>query len=356
MFLRAFGKGVVLSAVFAVLAVTNVTYAQSPAAAGIGISPATIEEGANPGETQKHIISITNLSGAAQTYYFYVRDIVAVEAGGVPVFADEDEEKTGYELSQWITLNMSEVYMEAGEQKNVEVTINVPNEATPGSHFGGVVVSMQPPRLRSTGAAVGYEVANIISIRIAGEVAEEAQIRSFSTSNFIYGKPVIDFSARVENKGNVLLRPFGPLEIYNMFGKRVSMVTLNESKAGIFPLSERTFTVVWESDGGGFGRYEAILSMVYGEQGRQSTISSTTSFWILPLSIILPALGTLLVLLLLTYVFVRLYIKNKLRGVTQSRRVVRTRRQSGTSALLFVLIVMLGVTALFLLVLLALFA
>lgn len=355
MFLRTFGKGLVLTAVLCVFAVASVADAQN-SAAGIGISPATIEEGANPGETQKHTISVTNLSASQQTYYFYLRDIVAVEEGGVPVFADEGEEKTGYELSKWISLNMSEMAMASGEQKDVEVTITVPTEATPGSHFGGVIVSMQPPRLRSTGAAVGYEVANIISIRIAGDVTEEAQIRSFSTGNFIYGKPVIDFSARVENKGNVLLRPFGPLEIYNMFGKRVSMITLNESKSGIFPLSERTFNIVWESDGGGFGRYEAILSMVYGEQGRQSTVSSTTSFWILPLNIILPALGVLLTLLLLTYVFVRLYIKNKLRGVTQSRRMVRTRRQGGTSALLLVLVVMLAVTAFFLLILLVLFA
>lgn len=339
------------------LGIASLAFAQNAPEAGIGISPATIENGANPGETQKHLVSVTNLSGVSQTYYFYLRDIVAVEDGGVPVFAVEGEEKTGYELSTWLTLSATEMTLAPGEQRDVEVTIAVPSNATPGSHFGGFVVSMQPPRLRSTGASVGYEVANIISIRIAGDVVEDAQIRSFSTGNFIYGKPKIDFSARVENKGSVLLRPFGPLEIYNMFGKRVSMITLNETRAGIFPFSERIFNVVWESDGGGFGRYEAILSMVYGEQGRQSTISSTTSFWILPLNIILPALGALLFLLLVTYISVRMYIKSKLRSVNQtSRRIVRSRKQTGTSALLLVLIVMLSVTALFLLILLALFA
>jgi hypothetical protein len=344
-------------ALLIVCGTVSFVHAQGAPSAGIGISPATIENGANPGEIQKHVINVTNLSGVPQTYYFYLRDIVAVEEGGVPVFAEEGQEKTGYELSTWLTLNMEEITLGTGEQKEVEVTITVPNNATPGSHFGGFVVSMQPPRLRSTGAAVGYEVANIISIRIAGDVVEEAQIRSFSTGNFVYGEPKVDFSARIENKGSVLLRPFGPLEIYNMFGKRVELITLNDSRAGIFPFSERTFNIVWESDGGGFGRYEAIVSMVYGEQGRQSTISSTTSFWILPLKIILPALGTLAALLLIAYVSVKLYIRNKLRSANVStRRIVRTRRSSGTSALLLVLVVMLSVTALFLLILLALFA
>jgi hypothetical protein len=353
MFARVFFQKI---AVLCVLLVSSISCVHAQSEAGIGIRPATIENGAAPGETQTHIVGVTNLSGTPQTYYLYLRDIVAVEEGGVPVFAEEDEEKTGYELSQWLTLDTQELALNPGEEKEITVTIAVPENATPGSHFGAVVVSMEPPRLRRTGAAVGYEVANIISIRVAGDVVEEAQIRSFSTGNYVYGEPKVDFSSRVENKGSVLLRPFGPLEIYNMFGKRVAMITLNENKSGIFPLSERTFDIVWEAEGG-FGRYEAVLSLVYGEQGRQSTISSTTSFWILPLNILLPALGVLGMLLLVAYVSVKVYIRSKLRmhsGVNS--RMVRSRRRGGNSALLLVLVVLLFVTAIFLLLLLALFA
>jgi hypothetical protein len=324
--------------------------------AGIGLRPATIEGPADPGETQTHKVGVTNLSAVTQTYYLFTRDIVGVEGAGVPVFADENAEKTGYELTEWLTLDTVEMTLVPGEEKEVTITIAVPDNATPGSHFGGVFVSMDPPRLRSTGAAVGYEVANIISIRVAGDAVENAQIRSFATDNFIYGKPVVDFTARIENKGSVLLRPVGPLEIYNMFGKKVAMLTMNESKAGVFPHSERSFVVTWEHDGPGFGRYEAVLSMIYGDQGRQSTISSTASFWVLPMNIILPALGVLAVILLIAYVSVKVYVNRALRSLGTSRRIVRHRRGSGMSALLLVTVVMLTVTALFLIILLALFA
>jgi hypothetical protein len=332
------------------------TFAQSQA--GIGIVPATIEKNATPGEIQEHTVKVVNLSGAVQTYYLYTRDIVGVADGGVPVFAEEGEEKTGYELTQWLMLDAQEMTLEPSQEKEVHIKIAVPQEATPGSHFGAVVVSMQPPRLRKTGAAVGYEVANIISIRVAGDAIENAQMRSFSTGNYIYGSAEVDFAARVENKGNVLLRPIGPLEITNMFGKRVAMLTINESKAGVFPLSDRTFSVKWKSENGGFGRYEAVASMVYGSEGRQATISNTTSFWILPMNIIAPALGALLVLLLVTYISIKLYIRSKLRGVAvHSSRLARRRSGgSGFSAFTLVLIVMLAVTSLFLLVLLVLFA
>jgi hypothetical protein len=217
-------------------------------------------------------------------------------------------------------------------------------------------VSMQPPKMRKTGASVGYEVAHIISLNVAGECVDNAQIRSFSTDNFLYSKPVVTFTARVENKGTTLIRPFGPLEIYNMFGKRVAMITLNDTKAGVFPKTERPFSVTWESDGSGFGRYSAVVSMIYGDQGRQPTISSTASFWILPMNIILPALGVLVFILLVAYFFIKMYVRNTIRNVSGGTRRIVRRRKSGTSALLLVMVVMFGVTAVFLLVLLALFA
>lgn len=331
--------------------------AQRNIAAGIGLRPAVIEDSADPGEVLEQQVTVANLSNSSQTYYLFLRDISGVQTGGVPIFADENAERTGYELTEWVELDQTELTLDPGEEKAVLVTIRVPENATPGSHFGGVFVSLDPPRMRSTGASVAYEVANIISIRVAGDAIENAQIRSFSTGNYIYSEPSIDFMARVENKGSVLVRPMGPLEIHNMFGSRVAVLTFNESQAGVFPLTTRDFELTWKSDEPGFGRYQAVLSLIYGGEGRQSTISSTLTFWILPMNIILPALGVLAALLLVTYISVRMYIRRTVRSMAgTSRRLVNRRRGNGMSALLLVTVVMLAVTALFLIILLALFA
>ena len=333
-------------------------HAASNQAAGIGIKPALIEDGVNPGDQKDYIIQVTNLSQSKQTYYLSTKDIASVDSGGVPVYADPNAPKTGYELSSWVTLNKNQITLEPNQEVPVNVSINIPNNATPGSHFGAVFISMIPPKLRSNGAAVGYEVANIISLRVAGDAVDKAQIQQFTTGNYIYGKTNVDFDARVANQGNVLVRPVGPLEVFNMFGKRVSLLTMNQSKAGIFPGKNRDFKLTWEDPSPGFGRYQAIVSLVYGDQGKKSTISSTVTFWILPMNIILPAVGVLLVLLLATYIFVRFYIRRRLHGYAGgARRVVNNRRRGGgMSAFLLVVVVMLAVTALFLLILLALFA
>lgn len=327
------------------------------ATSGIGLSPSLIEEGADPGALLERAISVTNLSDTEQTYYLFTRDISTVSDGGVPVYAKEGTERTGYELTDWISLGVEEVTLLPGQEQDIDVTIDIPDSATPGSHFGAVFISMQPPRLRQVGAAVGYEVANIISIRISGDVTESAQIRSFRTDNLIYGNTEVEFMAEIENKGNVLIRPYGPLEIYNMFGKRVAIMNLNDSQGGVFPFTKRAFNITWEDEGVGFGRYQATLAMVYGDPGRQATMSNTVSFWILPMNIITPALIILAILLLAAYLGVRMYVKRSIASMGGTRRLVRHRRQrGGTSTLLIVALVMLAVTALFLIVLLALFA
>jgi len=331
------------------------TYAQNRS--GIGLKPSLIEEGADPGDVLERSISLTNLSENEQTYYLSKRDITSVKDGGTPVYAEPDAERTGFEITEWLELGVDEITLAPGEEQRVDVIINVPENATPGSHFGGIFISMEPPRLRQVGAAVGYEVANIVSIRISGDVTESAQIRSFRTDKLVYGSSNVTFRTQVENKGNVLIRPFGPIEVYNMFGSKVASFIINESQGGVFPFTKRDFEVNWQDDSTGFGRYQAVVSMVYGAQGRQSTMSSTVSFWILPMDIITPALIILAVLLLASYFGVRMYIRRTLATMSGGRRIVRKRRRkNGMSTLLLVAIVMLTVTALFLIILLLLFS
>lgn len=325
-------------------------------AAGIGLRPATVEENMEPGEVRDFVVTVSNLSAEERTYYLFKRNIVGVQAGGVPIFATDGLEPTGYELTEWIALNETELVMAPGEDRQVNFTMAVPEDASPGSHFGAIFVSLDPPRLRQTGAAVGYDVANIITIRVAGEVDESATIRQFSTSNYIYGSTNIEFSARVENTGNTLIRPIGPLEVTNMFGASVAQLTFNESEAGVFPKTVRDFTITWSDEGTGFGRYEAILSAAYGDVGQRRTMSSTVTFWILPMNIIVPAAIILAVILLSTYIGIKLYVRRALSQYTDTRRLVRRRGKKNSSAFLLILVVMLSVTAVFLIILLALFA
>lgn len=345
---------VVMTFLFSFLMLTQMTHAQ---VSGISITPAVIEETLDPGAEKQFTLTVQNLDTAESTFYLFTRNISGVREGGIPVFATNDSERTGYELADWIALSVSEITLAPGDSTTVDFTMRVPGEASPGSHFGGVFISMEPPQIEGSGAAVGYQVANIITIRVAGDAVVQGGIRQFSTSRFMYSAPVVDFEVRIENSGNVLIRPAGPLEVYNMLGNKVGTMMFNEEQSAVFPGDTRSFTNLrWDGGTTGFGRYEAILSPVYGEQGSKQTMSSTLTFWVLPTHIIFPALGVLAVLLLVVFVIARLYVKRSLAQLTVGRRMVRKRQKSNSSTVLLLVVVMLTVTVLFLIAMLALFA
>ena len=325
--------------------------------AGISIKPATIDEKLEPGEIKEFKLTIENLSATDQEYFVFPRNISGVKDGGTPIFAKDSNEKTGYEISDWVTLPFEKIYVPANQSISFEVIINVPGNASPGSHFGGVFISAEPPEIQNSGASVGYQVGNLIHVRVAGDVIESGSIRQFSTSKPFYSSQNVDFNVRIENSGNVLIRPVGPLEVFNMLGNKVGTVVFNEDGANVFPNSTREFLdLKWSGTSVGFGRYEAILSPVYGDEGAKKTMSSTVTFWILPMNIILPALGVLGTLLLIVFISVKIYVRRSLQHLQHERRLVRRRKTRGSSGLLLVTVVMLTVTALFLIVLLALFA
>jgi hypothetical protein len=355
---------VILSSFLILLTLAFASQTHAQGSAGVGIIPATFEPAEHlvPGQTTQFSVKVSNLSDIDQTFFLSKRDIVGVQEGGIPIFAEGDFEVTGYELSEWITLSTEELFIPAQASVEVPFTITVPEVASPGSHFGSIIISVEPPKMRTSGASIGYEVANIISLRVAGDAVESARIRQFSTSQYIYGSTNVEFQARIENEGNTLIRPTGPLEVVNMFGKRVAVLNFNESQAGIFPKTPNSnglkeYTVTWQDESPGFGRYEALLSAVYGGDGNMNTISSTVTFWILPTAIIVPSLIVLAVLFIVIFVSVKLYVRRSMAVASSgvSRRLVRSRQQNQFPTLL-VIVSMLAVSALLFIVLLALFA
>lgn len=313
-------KSLLFLLAFVVISATYMwaTIAHAQSQEGIRITPAILEDRAEPGDTYRFQLSVSNLAESDKTFYLTTEDIEGLDAQGLPIFSTETE-KTEYEMSSWINIPQDVITMKAGETRDVPFTVDVPTSASPGSHFGGIFLDMRPPKLRTSGAGVGIKVGSLISLRVAGEILEEAQVREFSTEKIIYNLPNVAFNAKIENIGNVLVRPQGFIEISNMFGKQVANIRVNESGASIFPKSDRILETLWESEEFAFGRYQAILTLGYGLDEKK-TIYSTTSFWVLPLKPILTTLGILFVLMLGLYVSVRMYIQKKLNEMGASSK------------------------------------
>lgn len=314
-FFRALAMGMLL--LLATIVAPLSASAQSPE--GLQISPAVIDDKANPGDSYRFTLKVTNIAEGERTFYLVAQDIKGLDDKGLPVFS-EGGQPTEYEISTWIQLPVESVTLKAHEVREITFVVKVPASASPGAHFGGIFLDEHAPKVGVNGSGIGLRIGSIIDLKIAGTIVENAQMREFSTGKFVYSTPNVTFNARISNLGNVLLRPHGLIEVSDMFGKKVGTISINDQGAPVFPGSERTFTTTWNYEGFAFGRFEAIGSLVYGDDGRK-TISSTASFWVLPLKPILTVLATLLVIILVLFFIVRSYITRRLKdmGVSESR-------------------------------------
>ncbi len=281
-------------------------------AAGVKIQPTLIEERVDAGETFSSVLRITNLSDRTEDFSLTVRDISRIKPDGTPEFVTDSQEATGFELSSWVKLDRNSITIGAGKTGEVPFSVVVPPKASPGGHFGGIIAATKPPELKEIGATVSYGATTVIALRVGGEVVEGVTVREFRTEKSVYTKPEVKFIARLENTGNALLRPRGPVEIVDFWGKKVATLVLNESGAGILPKAIRQFEVDWRGEGLAVGRYQVVMSLGYGEDGKE-TITEYLSFWVLPTQIIYPAAAGIIGLILLLVILVKFQVRRKVR-------------------------------------------
>ncbi len=350
-----FARGFFL--LLAILLILQPVGAHAQSSAGAEILTKPLDELVAPGDVIDRTITLKNVSKGAQTFFFSVADIVDVRDDESPIFAEPNSAPTEYELATWISVPTDSLTLLPGQSAPIAVKITVPQSASPGSHFAEIFAGIEAPRMRQNGAAVGYKVGTIVNLRIKGEANETARIRSFATDRLVFGKPSVTFTTRVENPGNVLIKPHGPLEIYNMFGKRIALINVNDNMNGVFPGHIRPFVTTWDEKDFAFGRYQGIVSLIYGNPGRETTVSATVSFWVLPINIILPFVGILAFLILAVYFGVRLHIKRTLNSYNISqRRSGYRKRDAGVTRLTFVAVSLLLIIGIFLIVMLVVFA
>ena len=99
----------------------------------------------------------------------------------LPILESSD---SGQTLAEWMTVPTEAITVEPEQSANIPVNIAVPADASPGGHYAAVMVGTRPP---DTDGAVAVTTSQLISslffLRIAGDVVEDASIRTFRWQN-----------------------------------------------------------------------------------------------------------------------------------------------------------------------------
>jgi hypothetical protein len=320
--MQPYKKFLAFTVLFAALLVALPSEVSAQGKVSFRLSPTTIEDKVDPGADRDFALNIENQGDATATLYPSAQNITGIGPDLHPIYSSAKDTE-GYALASWITYQEKELVVRPHEQKTLHFTVHFPKDAHPGSHMAGVFLSDKPSDATQSGSSIGFQIGAIVNFQVAGEIIEDTQIREFYTTKAVYSNADVGFTTKLENRGNILSRPHGLIDITNMFGKKVASIPVNDNGGGIFPNGVREFSSVWKSDDIQLGRYDAVVALAVEGQNGTQTISRVLQFWIMPMNIIGPIVGGLLFLIILVYVIIRLYIRSQLAGISRPRGASR---------------------------------
>jgi len=271
----------------------------------LAISPPVLEYHAKPGDALIDAVRVFNDQAKALT--LYVSAVNAIDSGdelGTPTFYPASQDIEGQSMARWVAFEREPLILKPGEEFSQPFTINVPENAQPGGHYGALVFSTVPPGAKSKTVSVSAEIAVLFLVDVEGTKEASALIASISPvePRAWYETMPSGFVVRVENTGSTFIKPVGGVTITNMLGITTKFLPLNKNGGNVLPKTIRRFEVEGPGDvpvstsalkkevgDFGFGRYTARVALGYGVEGQ--IIEGSYSFYVFSWRVVLLGLG-----------------------------------------------------------------
>lgn len=324
---------------------------------GVRISPTIFEDYVDPGQLLDLRIKVTNSSEIPKDLQVYLRDFKASDESGKPKLIAPGSEPGNY-LTSWLEFPEQTFSFAAGEEKVVSFFVKVPANAGPGGYYGAVYFGAPAPTVKveseDKGAAIAtaQQTGALLLLTVRGDMDERANVREFTTDRELYSAPFdVKFLVRIEDMGNVHVKPIGEIAIKNLLGREAAKLDFNKKGNNVLPKQIRGFEETW-SGNRAFGRYKAVLTLSYGTPASQGgegkkTIYTEKTFWIIPWKIVVPLFLSIVFLIGALIVLFRYYRSRavnrilKQMGVGQARGVLRQPGLSPTTHFGLILLVLL---------------
>ncbi|MGH7241417.1 MAG: hypothetical protein ACREGB_03925, partial [Candidatus Saccharimonadales bacterium] len=213
---------------------------------------------------------------------------------GTPaLILDSGKSAPTHSLRQFVPA-LSNVTLAAGQQTDVKVPITVPSNAPAGGYFGAVrfAATNNAAGNQNAQVALSASVASLVLVKVPGNYKEQMGIASFDVRSgdhvhavFTKGKN-LSATVRFNNTGDIQEVPFGKITVTNFSGKTVFSTEINDSDTpgNVLPDSIRKFSIPLKSGIGSFGKYSVRGDFGYG---KGQTLTAKTTFYVIPLPVII---------------------------------------------------------------------
>jgi len=203
----------------------TITWSVEPAtASGPTGKPAFVYNDVSPGDRLHGYAGVINYSSTPVTFTLYPADAVDTNTGGFDVVR-QGQKSIG--IGAWTTLAKSTATIPAGLEANVPFTIQVPTNATPGDHYGGIMAQISSTSKGKGGNfLVNRRVGARIYMHVVGPLHPSLEIQNLTVdyhgtvNPFAAGAATVSYT--VTNNGNVALAGDQIVSITSIFGTLAS--------------------------------------------------------------------------------------------------------------------------------------
>lgn len=297
----------------AALAATNPTSTNSGQA--LEIAPPIITLTVNPGQTVKTQIKLLDISKTDLIVTNDINDFVANGEDGTPKILLNGSGNDPFSMKNWV-VPVPSTTLSPQQIKSLDVTINVPKNASPGGHYCVIRFTGIPPQLKGQGVSLSASLGALVLLTVNGNIKHNLDAQQFTVSknghpgSFFSSAP-LSFSELIRNNGNVQEQPTGLITVKDMFGRTTAVVLVNTPPHNVLPASTRKFTEQLDSSVLGnkhlFGHYTATMNLTYGPN--KTPLTAKVSFWVIPWKLILGIVIALIIIFFLLRYLIRRYNK-----------------------------------------------
>lgn len=267
---------------------------------GLKVSPVTTNIVVNKGDTSVVTVYVQNVTNAPVTLQALINDFVASnnESGQPALLLDANQYAPSHSLKRYVA-PIDNFTLQAGEQKSVKVSITIPQSAAAGGYYGAVRFA---PTSVSGGnnVTLSASVGSLILVKVPGDIKEDLKLLSMDVRTATDDSPRVVFTGnsglvaalRFQNQGDVQEQPFGKV-LLKQGDKQLASYEINNTtpRGNVLPDSIRKFTVNLDKVGA-FGQFTLVGSFGYGSNGQ--LLSGQTTFYVIPVTMILVAVVILL--------------------------------------------------------------
>ena len=326
------------------------SFAQTQGAYDVTVSPVFFDFSSNPGSQVSDKIRLRNDTSSPITVALKVQRLMGDINGNFTLNSNNSDGSLS-----WIKFSTNTVIAKPLEWTDVPFTIDIPKDGAYGYYFAISFEEIKNGQAAKSGAQLtgAAAVPILLDVRKEGSKAE-AKILEFKTANYVNEYLPVDFTVKVENTGNIHVKPHGNIFISSGNSKNLAGLDINPNLGSVLPQSARIFTASWidgfavmepiiidnqpKLDKQGkpqehlvinwdrltsfrIGKYDANLLLVFDNGTRDIPLEANLSFWVFPYKLVTGMIVGLIIIILLIRFGVKNYINREMKKREKQEKV-----------------------------------